>query len=170
MREEPLSRIRLLPAVWRPVSRHRVRPDRGFVDLKLYPKGPNGRGLCRWCGKEVPPGKKTFCNDDCVHEWKIRTQPAYARKLVFQRDKGRCALCGETKFGGRQANYRGVVLSYKSPRPIWCMDHHRPVVEGGGECGLDNLRTLCVECHKGETAKLAARRAEARRLENPGSQ
>ncbi len=27
--------------------------------------------------------------------------------------------------------------------PEWEVDHVVPVVEGGGECGLDNLRTLC---------------------------
>ena len=41
----------------------------------------------------------------------------------------------------------------------WDADHIVPVCEGGGECSLDNLRTLCQVCHKRETAKLAARRA-----------
>lgn len=47
----------------------------------------------------------------------------------------------------------------------WQADHIKPVVEGGGECGLDNFRTLCSPCHKKETKKLAWRRAEARRFE-----
>lgn len=29
--------------------------------------------------------------------------------------------------------------------------------EGGGGCGLDNLRTLCVPCHQVETEKLRSR-------------
>ena len=45
----------------------------------------------------------------------------------------------------------------------WDMDHVVPVVEGGGGCGLENLRTLCVWCHRAETARLAARRAEQRK-------
>jgi hypothetical protein len=32
-------------------------------------------------------------------------------------------------------------------------------VEGGGECDLDNIRTLCVWCHRVETTRLAQRRA-----------
>lgn len=48
-------------------------------------------------------------------------------------------------------------------RRLWEMDHTIPVVEGGGSCGLENLRTLCWACHRKETAALAARRAEARR-------
>jgi len=46
----------------------------------------------------------------------------------------------------------------------WDADHIKPVVEGGGLCGLDNYRTLCVPCHKKETAELAARRAKQRRV------
>lgn len=48
-------------------------------------------------------------------------------------------------------------------RRLWEMDHIQPVVEGGGDCGLENLRTLCWDCHRIETAALAARRAKARR-------
>jgi 5-methylcytosine-specific restriction endonuclease McrA len=51
-------------------------------------------------------------------------------------------------------------------RHLWEADHIRPVVEGGGACGLENLRTLCVRCHKVETARLAARRA-ARATSSP---
>lgn len=49
-------------------------------------------------------------------------------------------------------------------RHTWEADHILPVVEGGGECDLSNLRTLCLPCHRAETAKLAKRRAEQRRL------
>lgn len=41
--------------------------------------------------------------------------------------------------------------------PLWEADHILPVVEGGGDCDLSNLRTLCVPCHKGATAELRAR-------------
>lgn len=51
----------------------------------------------------------------------------------------------------------------KSRRSLWDMDHNKPVVEGGGECGLDNLRTLCIPCHKKATKDLAARRAVQRK-------
>lgn len=58
-------------------------------------------------------------------------------------------------------------------RSLWDADHIVPVVEGGGGCGLDNYRTLCVLCHRGETTELASRRAERRRasrgLSGPGA-
>lgn len=60
----------------------------------------------------------------------------------------------ERRFG------RGIV---GSSGHTWEADHVVPVVEGGGLCGLDNYRTLCLPCHRQETAKLARRRAEARR-------
>ena len=50
-------------------------------------------------------------------------------------------------------------------RRLWEMDHINPVVEGGADCGLDNLRTLCWACHRRETAALAGRRAAKRKAE-----
>ncbi len=47
--------------------------------------------------------------------------------------------------------------------PTWQADHIVPVVEGGGLCGLDGYRTLCDDCHKAETRKLAAKRAHEKR-------
>ena len=40
---------------------------------------------------------------------------------------------------------------------MWDMDHIRAVAEGGGLCGLANLRTLCIFCHHKETEKLNKR-------------
>ena len=56
-------------------------------------KGPDGRPLCRWCGKSVSPPRRTFCSDSCVHEWRLRSDPGYVRGLVLKRDHGVCALC-----------------------------------------------------------------------------
>jgi 5-methylcytosine-specific restriction enzyme A len=44
-------------------------------------------------------------------------------------------------------------------RTLWEADHIVPVVEGGDFFDPGNLRTLCIACHKAETAKLARRRA-----------
>ena len=40
---------------------------------------------------------------------------------------------------------------------LWDADHIVPVVEGGGECDLQNIRTLCLKCHRTVTAELRAR-------------
>ncbi len=40
---------------------------------------------------------------------------------------------------------------------FWQADHIQAVAEGGGGCGLENLRTLCTPCHQIETEKLRGR-------------
>ena len=133
----------------------------GWVDPKELPKGPNGNALCRRCSTEVTPPRRTFCSEACVTEWKIRTNPGFAKQLVKKRDDGICQLCGLDCFAGWRES-----AVYKRPSGLlglFDMDHIVPVVEGGGACGLENLRTLCRPCHRKETAALAARRAEARR-------
>lgn len=37
-------------------------------------------------------------------------------------------------------------------RSLWDADHILPVQHGGGGCGLNGFRTLCVPCHIGVTA------------------
>lgn len=40
----------------------------------------------------------------------------------------------------------------------WEADHVLPVCEGGGLCGPEGYRVLCIPCHRAATAELAARR------------
>jgi 5-methylcytosine-specific restriction enzyme A len=141
----------------------------GRVDPATLPKGPLGRNRCRWCDLEVPSGRCTFCSEWCVNEWKLRTDPGYLRDQVFARDRGICALCGldcavewrriQRKRGAlRRAALVEWGVKPGSRRSLWDADHIVPVVEGGGECDLSNLRTLCLRCHRSETARLRARR------------
>jgi len=140
----------------------------GWVDRHGLPRGPHGRALCRWCSLEVHPRPFTFCSEFCVHEWKLRSQPAYLREQVFLRDKGVCAGCGiDTAKEFRALRYaRGVRrrqltarwgLGKRIRKSLWDADHILPVAEGGGECDLNNLRTLCLLCHKDATRQLRIR-------------
>lgn len=172
-----------------------ARPSaRGVVD------GEPGRlrvpkGHCRNCAQPVPSGRRNWCGQRCVDDYLLRNSPAVARRAVFKRDRGVCALCGrdcealrrriERWIGGRadtnRANCANTINTADDWRhrqrccrllrrlarigpltALWQMDHTRPVVEGGGGCGLDNLRTLCLPCHKRVTRDLARRRAERR--------
>jgi 5-methylcytosine-specific restriction enzyme A len=176
------------------VNHHRTRPDRGWCDPAALPRGPNGRACCRKCGVEVPKGRRSFCSEECVHQWKIEADPGYLRRQVEQRDRGFCARCRlDTDQLRRQlaamrdrckrrnlgaearkaafrdfARYRAIMdrLKLREGDTLWEADHIVPVVEGGGCCGLDGIRTLCRWCHLEVTAELAARRAERRRDEH----
>jgi 5-methylcytosine-specific restriction enzyme A len=141
-----------------------------------------GRPLCRWCKKEIPYGSKrrTFCSEECVHEWSLRTSPQYVRMKVFARDHGICATCKidtvkmETELSELMEHDRAAydakwveleAHGWKTHRSsgFWDADHMEAVVDGGGMKGLDNYRTLCIPCHKKETKKLHLRMAQDKR-------
>lgn len=137
--------------------------------------------MCRWCGKRVQGRRQNWCSQQCVDEFLIRKSSSEVRRQVFARDRGVCAICGfDTsmwrdfvrwfKVAMRNVDHpdwrlaiidylRGHGLTYKDfhRRTLWDADHIIPVSEGGGCCGLDNYRTLCVGCHRQETAKLKRR-------------
>jgi 5-methylcytosine-specific restriction endonuclease McrA len=138
----------------------------GRADAAALLKGPNGRSLCRWCTLEVPPGRLTFCSDWCVEEWKLRTDPGHLRERVFERDRGICAICNvdcvsEMRHIKRlrgAAKVRAIAeWGCKGRKTLWDADHILPVAEGGGECDLSNMRTLCLKCHRACTAELRDR-------------
>lgn len=165
------------------MTHRRISQAAGWAIESKMPKGPNGRNLCRWCGQEVPRGRQTFCSNDCVREHKIRTNPGYVRQLLFARDRGVCAICGLDTVAEEQrlaleitaalrpdgnrldwisaqkrfATRMGAKFTARRHGGFWDADHIVPVVEDGGECGLDNYRTLCILCHKAETKALRAR-------------
>jgi 5-methylcytosine-specific restriction enzyme A len=140
----------------------------GFAERASLQKGPSGRALCRWCNLEVPARRFTFCSDYCVNEWRLRTDPGYLREQVLARDRGVCALCGiDTRAAFAQIRRsRGTArlktlarwgLKKLTRNSLWDADHILPVAEGGGECDLENIRTLCLICHARETAALRLR-------------
>ena len=142
----------------------------GWADRGSLPKGPNGRILCRWCNLEVPKGRVTFCSDWCVEEWRLRSDPGYLREKVFARDQGICAMCAvdceeawrnlrRLRGSARLKACREWGVRAGSRKSLWDADHIVPVVEGGGECDLENIRTLCLKCHRAATAELRKRRA-----------
>ncbi len=129
------------------------------------------RGPCRWCGGKTAGRRLTFCSDECVHQWKLRTDPGYLRERVFERDRGVCALCGldteALRRDKRKLDFnarRRFEKEWGTRRRLWDADHIVPVVEGGGECDLSNMRTLCLKCHREVTAELRRRR---QRVEYP---
>jgi 5-methylcytosine-specific restriction endonuclease McrA len=117
---------------------------------------------------EVPARRFTFCSEYCVHEWKLRSQPGYLREQILKRDHGRCAHCGiDTlkellKLKRARGAIRAALLQHwgmksRMRKSLWDADHILPVAEGGGECDVDNIRTLCLRCHRLVTMQLRER-------------
>jgi 5-methylcytosine-specific restriction enzyme A len=115
--------------------------------------------------------RRTFCSDACVHEWRLRSSSSYLRECVFARDAGVCAICHtdthrlrkrilRLPFAQRMREIRSLIeqgVIHKRRRSYWEADHRMPVVEGG-DSSLDNMRTLCIPCHRIATRELGARR------------
>jgi len=153
------------------MSRHRINPKAGWVSPAVLPKGPNGRTQCRYCQAEVPTGRRSFCSDVCVHEWKLRSDPTYVRRQIHRRDRGVCSACGLDTDRFKEAIARLpygqrlpalLARGFKQHGHLWEADHIQPVADGGGECGLENYRTLCLPCHKLATRQWRHTRASTK--------
>lgn len=95
--------------------------------------------ICEWCdGAFVPEGRGNFhyCSLGCRHEGKMANDAGYRREQLFARDSGVCAHCGAVD---RE----------------WQADRIVPACYGG-RYALDNMRTLCIPCHKAQTARMRA--------------
>ena len=166
-----------------------------------YARAGHVRGsleACRLCDAAIPPPRRTFCSDECVHFHLLRTSGSHVRKALAIRDGRICALCGvdagaayaisrrvlrealaagshslqsaleASVAGGPFRGYACLSVNRRGRSKVregsfWQADHVHPVADGGGCCGLLNLRTLCTPCHSGVTALAAGRRAVHRR-------
>jgi hypothetical protein len=99
--------------------------DFGFQDHGDA-RGPNGRYLCYWCRVEVPKGRRNWCSDECVKDYKLNHDWATIRKTVLDRDLGICTQCGVDTEMARQwwrridRRYRSVVRAM-GPDPRSCI-------------------------------------------------
>lgn len=111
-----------------------------------------GNKLCERhaCPNILKGRQERWCSKSCVFDAMATWDWSICRKRIIKRDKFQCVNCGAS--------------AQRSPFAVLEVDHIVPVCEGGRLCDPENLRTLCAACHKVETAALASRRAESRRL------
>lgn len=127
------------------------------------------RGICAICGCDA---EKEFS------DWRaLRKETARLADRLIQQSRWNLECGGEMRFRDsaiptwkETQKFREDLAKKYAPgnwtsgrSSGWDADHIVPVVEGGGECDLENFRTLCHPCHKQVTAELAARRAAERR-------
>ena len=136
--------------------------------------------VCRWCKGVVGGRRRTFCSDACVHEWRLRSSGTYLRECVFERDRGVCAICRTNTdtqrraimrlpFSRRMRELRALQASgviHRGRKSWWEADHILPVVEGG-DSNLENIRTLCIPCHRNATRELRERRRRICTISSP---
>ncbi|KAL0384868.1 UNVERIFIED_CONTAM: hypothetical protein Sradi_2881100 [Sesamum radiatum] len=142
---------------------------------------------CKGNNAKVPQFfEDLFCSLDCFEEYRSRTSNRFLREGLFQVERGICTNC---QLDCHQLVNHLRPLSVEMRRayimkvaPIiakrdklleklvhdpaegnaWHADHIIPVYKGGGECKLENMRTLCVACHADVTTAQNAERRIAR--------
>lgn len=116
-----------------------------------YRLSERDKGVCASCGLDTVALKKQyaeFCGE-------------LKRSWITRFDE----MCSKRSWDERQEWLKQYgIPSGRSCSDWWDADHIVPVIEGGGECELSNMRTLCIPCHKAETAALR-KRMTLRRIE-----
>ncbi|KAK2166038.1 hypothetical protein LSH36_43g04079 [Paralvinella palmiformis] len=127
-----------------------------------------------------------FCSQLCMDQYWMKGSRGYSMQQVYQTEHGICQLCDfdaqqlydkiknttnlykrakliqESKYGTLKTAIKQKMANNPVRGLFWQVDHIKPVIEGGGTCDIDNLRTLCVLCHREVTAQLHRDRAEQR--------
>jgi 5-methylcytosine-specific restriction protein A len=118
-------------------------------------------GVCARCGMDTEYIKMTLnpLLKEAADTWREPWRGEALREIVAHELE---ALGFSPRVASGAAGHRwaGALNTH-----LWEADHIVPVVEGGGGCGLENLRTLCRACHHKETKALAGRRAKTTRIQ-----
>ena len=127
-----------------------------------------------------------FCGETCASEFAAAEAQGSARRQLFERELGVCQACGfdchgfyqkiaalpteqarmQTLMGSPYSTLSGrlrSMLTAPKEGDFWEADHVVAVADGGGECGLDNMQTLCTPCHAAKTKAQAEASARQKR-------
>ncbi|ESQ40715.1 hypothetical protein EUTSA_v10012481mg [Eutrema salsugineum] len=141
--------------------------------------------------KEPEYFEDLFCDLKCYEDYRTRTSSSYIRQELFQIEHGICTNCDldchqlvrrirplplekRREYIKKVApelfarkNLLETLVNDPTEGNAWHADHIIPVYRGGGECRLENMRTLCVACHAdvtvGQCAERKLIRSEARK-------
>ncbi|KAK2970334.1 hypothetical protein RJ640_003302 [Escallonia rubra] len=179
-------------AVWRKVNlcRKNGRKEKEYSQgwtLKDEPLCKLCQSPCKSRNAKAPEFfEDLFCALSCYEEYRSRTSNRFLREGLFQIEHGICSICKldchklvqhirplpsekreeyiknlEPKLAKRRKLLDRLVRD-PTESNSWHADHIVPVYQGGGECRLENMRTLCVACHADVTAAQCAERRSTR--------
>ncbi|KAI0243026.1 DNA annealing helicase and endonuclease ZRANB3 [Lamellibrachia satsuma] len=130
------------------------------------------------------PWQTRFCCRDCMQQYWMKTSRQYSVQQVFEAEHGVCQLCQvdahefflrvkncsslakraqliqESCYKVLKKDVKDRMLKQPQKGLFWNVDHITPVADGGGECDIDNLRTLCTVCHRDVTTQQNKERAK----------
>ena len=135
--------------------------------------------------------REFFCNHPrkCFSQFQLKT--GSLRDLVFEVERGVCQSCGvnahalyeHVKRLSSKTDKKEALLSAGKFKNLtehrlskllrvritegefWEVNHKIAVSEGGGECDISNLETLCVPCHLQITREQQVKRSHKRKSE-----
>ena len=121
---------------------HKLRSDSSYLRKCVERRD---RGVCNHCkfDTKVLMAKAI----DLVKKKKRWTWGGLKKELDVLFAKYRYPLLPET----RPANLKRLARFVYRTGIYWHADHILAVKNGGGECSLKNMQTLCVPCHKDKT-------------------
>lgn len=161
----------------------RQHSDLPYIRRQVFERD---RGVCQLCGVDTAIKARTARETERLLRW-LAMRHAEALFHAGQLDifpgftpaAKRYSTARRRALGEHHADYRDVsswadywVTEQMTDRfgttmgsqcHTWEADHIIPVSEGGGGCGIEGYRTLCIECHRRETGLLAGRTAGRRR-------
>jgi len=166
--------------LWKAVRQRKAENVHSTKRLRQRPvaAADGAPGACEWCGSQSTQGS-AFCSPACEEKARVRSSMTAARNQIFAIEHGVCQVCGLDAHALYErvkalspperhqdllragVKERKAMLENPQEGMFWQVDHIKPVAEGGGECDITNLRTLCTMCHAKETRRLQDRLRQA---------
>ena len=127
-------------AVGTPPSRTYRRDAVGYLGFLHHTSQPPG--MCKWCGRRVPPPNR-YWHDPCAVAYRVaRGVQSNFRRIPHLRER-RCEQCGSTA-EPLELDHR-IALSVAHARGDW-----RTLLRA---YDISNLRWLCHTCHSAKTGQ-----------------
>lgn len=133
------------------VHEFRIRYHASYIRHRVFERD---KGVCAMCGNDSHYWLRFYHKiQDYVYNGRWKTDVCQDWRTHKRNKRGRK---NRRKMERRAKGSNWAPIHEYSQ---WEADHIVPVVEGGSSLGLENIRTLCLKCHKRETANLAGKRA-----------